>query len=315
MKNQYVNSLQEGDFVNDYFIAIRKDLRDRQTGGKFLGMVFKDRTGEIGGILWNNALEVAKLFELGDVVNVRGKVNSYQNRLQIQIDQVLPLREGDYSLTDLVHTPEGSDQDLKQLQAILNGIQNPWLRKLQERFWADAGFMSRFSTAAAAKKWHHEYRGGLVRHCYEMARLADLMCELYPEIDRDLLLTAVFIHDIGKLSEMSHELFVDYTDAGKLLGHLQIGCEMVQEKIRGIENFPEKLRLQLMHCILSHHGELQNGSPIVPKTIEAIVLHHIDNLDAQAAAFSRIIQETREKGQEWSEYLPLIDRVVWTKGI
>jgi 3'-5' exoribonuclease len=314
MKNQYVSNLQEGDFVNDYFIAVRKDLRDRQTGGKFLGMVFKDRTGEIGGILWNNASEVAKLFDLGDVVNVRGKVNSYQSRLQIQIDQVLPLREGDYNLEDLVYAPENTQQDLKRFRAILDGIQNPWLRKLLDGFWSDPDFLNRFSAAAAAKKWHHEYRGGLVRHCYEMARVAETICELYPETDRDVLLTGIFLHDVGKLEEMSHELYVDYTDAGKLIGHLQIGCEMVQEKIRGIESFPEKLRLQLMHCILSHHGELQNGSPVVPKTLEAIILHHIDNLDAQAAAFSRIVQETREKGQEWSDFLPLIDRVIWTKG-
>lgn len=315
MKNQYVRNLQEGDFINDYFIAVRKDLRDRQTGGKFLGMVFKDRTGEIGGILWNNAVEVAKLFDVGDVVNVRGRVNTYQNRLQVQIEQVLPLREGDFNTEDLVFTPENTQQDVKQFRAIMDSVQNPWLRKLLDRFWTDATFLNNFCTAAAAKKWHHEYRGGLIRHCYEMARLAETMCELYPEIDRDMLLTAIFLHDAGKLYEMSHELYVDYTDAGKLIGHLQIGCDMVQDRIREIENFPEKLRLQLLHCILSHHGELQNGSPMVPKTIEAIVLHHIDNLDAQTAAFSRIIQETREKGQEWSEYLPLIDRVVWTKGV
>ena len=147
-----------------------------------------------------------------------------------------------------------------------------------------------------------------------MARLAETTCELYPEIDRDLLLAGVLLHDIGKISEMSHELFVDYTNAGKLLGHLQIGADMAQEKMSAIDGFPEELRLQLLHFILSHHGELENGSPVLPKTIEAIVLHHIDNLDAQAAAFSRVIRETREKGQEWSDYLPLISRVIWTKG-
>jgi 3'-5' exoribonuclease len=313
MKNQYVGSLQEGDYINDYFVAIRKDLRPRQNGGKFLGMVFKDKTGEIGGVLWNNAPEVAKLFEVGDVVNLRGKVSVYQNRLQVQVDQVLPLRDSDYNVEDLVYTPPTIRADIDTFRAILDTVKHPFLQKLLQQFWGDADFVSRFSMAAAAKKWHHEYRGGLVRHCLEMARLAELMCELYPEIDRDILLVGVFLHDIGKLSEMSHDMYIDYTNAGKLLGHLQIGCEMTQAKIVQIDGFPDKLRMQLLHCVLSHHGELQNGSPVVPKTIEAIVLHHIDNLDAQAAAFSRIIQESRDNGQEWSDFLPLIDRVVWTK--
>jgi 3'-5' exoribonuclease len=146
-----------------------------------------------------------------------------------------------------------------------------------------------------------------------MARLAETMSELYPDLDRDVLLTGVFLHDLGKLSEMSHELFVDYTTEGKLLGHLQIGADMAQEKIRAIPGFPDGLRLQLLHMVLSHHGELQHGSPVLPKTLEAIVLHHIDNLDAQAAAVSRIVRETKEKRLEWSDYIQLIDRVIWTK--
>lgn len=314
MKSQFVNILQEGDYVNDYFVAARKDLRTKQDGGKFLGMVFKDKTGEMGGILWNNAAEVARTFELGDVVNVRGKINLYQNRLQVQIERVSPLNEGEYELSDLVATSDQSDEDVKQFRAIMESVQHEKLRALVDAFLNDEDFMTRFAAAAAAKRWHHEFRGGLVRHCYEMARIAETMCELYPEIDRDLLLTGVLIHDIGKLEEMSHELFVDYTDAGKLLGHLQIGCDMVNAKIATIPDFPEKLRLQVLHFVLSHHGEYAHGSSVLPKTLEAIVLHHIDNLDAQAAAFTRIIRETRDKRQDWSEFQPLIDRVVWTRG-
>ena len=313
MKNQYIDALQEGDYVNDYFIATRKDLRNKQNGGKFLGMVFKDKTGDVGGVMWQNATEVAKLFEVGDVVNVRGKVQRYQNRMQLVVDQVLPLKESDYSLDDLVDKAVGSDEDLEAFVAILKTIEQPELKALVEAFLADEAFMKAFANAAAAKKWHHEFRGGLLRHCYEMARIAETMCELYPAIDRDLLLTGVFVHDIGKLDELTHDMFVDYTDAGKLLGHLQIGCDMVQRKIDGIPDFPEHTRLQILHFVLSHHGELEHGSPILPKTLEAIVLHHIDNLDAQAAAFTRIIAEARGNQQEWSDYQNLIDRVIWTK--
>lgn len=314
MKNQFVNKLQEGDYVNDYFVAARKDLRPKQSGGKFLGMVFQDRTGDIGGVLWTNANDVARLFEVGDAVHVRGRVSTYQNRLQIQVDQVLPLRQGDYSVEDLVLSSGHAKDDWGQLRALLDEIEDPWLKQLNQLFIDDTDFINRFSQAAAGKKWHHEYRGGLVRHCYEMARIARTVCELYPEIDRDMLITGVFLHDIGKLDEMTHGLAVDYTTMGKLVGHLQIGADMAQEKIRQIPNFPEKHRLQLLHMILSHHGEFANGAPVLPKTLEAMVLHHIDNLDAQTAAISRVVRETRDRQQEWSDYLPLIERVIWTKG-
>jgi 3'-5' exoribonuclease len=139
------------------------------------------------------------------------------------------------------------------------------------------------------------------------------VCEVFPNVDRDLLLTGVLVHDVGKLEEMGQDLYVDYTTAGKLLGHLAIGTNMVQKRIEAISGFPESLRMQVIHCVLSHHGELVNGSPVVPKTLEALILYHLDNLDAQAAAFTRLIEETREKGQSWSEYVNLIDRQVWTK--
>jgi 3'-5' exoribonuclease len=313
MKRQFVNTLQEGDYLNDYFVATRKDLRSKQSGGHFLGMVFKDRTGEVGGILWNNAVEVADLFEPGDVVSVRGQVNTYQNRLQIRVEQISPLREGEFAIEDLVNAPGDAKADVEALKEILDTIEQPHLKQVIAAFWADQDFMSRFATAAAAKKWHHEYRGGLARHCYEMARLALTMCELYPELDRDVLLAGVFLHDLGKLTEMTHDLFVDYTNEGKLVGHLQVGCDMFQEKARAVPGFPDPLRLHILHLILSHHGELVHGSPVLPKSLEAIVLHHIDNLDAQAAAVSRIVRETRERRQEWSDYIQLIDRVIWAR--
>lgn len=314
MKKQFVESLQEGDAVNDYFVAIRKDLRDQPNGGKFLGMVFKDRTGEIGGILWTGAAGVARLFELGDVVNVRGTVASHQERLQVRVDQVLPLREHEYDPRDLVGAPIDVDAATADYLETLRSVRNPWLRALLDRFLADDGLMNRFTTAAAGRKWHHAYRGGLLQHCREMTTIAMTVCEVFPTLDRELLITAIFLHDIGKVDEMSHGLMIDYTTEGKLLGHLCIGAEMVRRKIDEVPEFPRETALQLLHCILAHHGELDHGSPVPPKTMEALVLYHCDNLDAQVDAFARIIDETREKGQSWSEYIPSIDRQVWTKG-
>ena len=311
MKTQFVETLQEGDVVNDYFVATRKDLRDAQSGNKFLGMSFKDRTGEIGGVMWNNAVSVAGMFEVGDVVNVRATVNSYQNRLQFRVDQVLPLKAGDFDPVDLVFVPEDTDRVVKEFRAIMETVEDSWLRPLVQGLLADDMLMARFAQAAAGRKWHHAYPGGLIEHCYEMARIAETVCALYPNIKRDLLMTGVFVHDIGKLEEMTHDLIVDYTTVGKLVGHLQIGCHMVSNRLDAIPGFSDPLRMQLYHLILSHHGEKELGSPVVPKTVEAIVLHHIDNLDAQANAFTRVVKETRGKGQEWSDFIPMIDRNIW----
>ncbi len=314
MKSQYIANLQEGDMVNDYFVAARKDLRTQQNGSKFLGLVFKDKTGEVGGILWNNAAAIASQFDLGDVVQVRGTVCSYQERTQIRVEQVLPLRAGEFDVADLVFVPENTTIVLDKFRAIMNTIKNEHIAQLVQSFLTDDSFMSRFSLAAAGKRWHHSFRGGLVQHCYEVARIAETMCDLIPQINRDLLLAGVFMHDIGKLIEMNHDLLVDYTTPGRLLGHIYIGAGMVQRKMDGVPNFPEHLRVQILHMILSHHGELVNGAPVLPKTLEAVVLYHCDNLDAQANAFERVINETKEKGQEWSEYFPTIDRQIWTCG-
>ncbi|MFP6615357.1 MAG: HD domain-containing protein [Candidatus Hydrogenedentota bacterium] len=313
MKKQYVENLQEGDVVNDYFVATRKDLRDTQSGGKFLGMVFKDRTGDVGGVMWNNAVSVSNLFDVGDIVNVRATVNTYQGRLQLRVDQVLPMKEDEYDTEDLVFTPENTTDISSAFVKIMETIENPFLKALVDSCLGDESFMEKFNACAAGKKWHHAFRGGLVQHCYEMARVADTMCELFPNLDRDMLLTGVFLHDIGKVEELSQGMYIDYTTAGKLVGHLEQGTAIANRKMDAIADLPETLRLQVLHMILSHHGELELGSPVVPKTLEAIVLAHIDNLDAQANAFDNVISANQTKGQEWSEYIGMIDRQIWNK--
>ncbi len=313
MKKQFVNVLQEGDVLNDYFVAVRKDVRNTQSGGKFLGLVFRDKTGEIGGVMWNNAEAVAARFELGDVVSVRGTVSLYQGRLQVRVDQVLPLKSGDYEPADLMFLPEDSSDGVQRFVGVLQTVTDPWLKQLIGAFLSDAPFMEKFAGAAAGKRWHHAYPGGLAQHCFEMTRIADVMCELFPSIDRDLLLAGIFLHDLGKTEELSQGLYIDYTTVGKLVGHLAIGLDMANEKMRAIEGFPEALRMEIQHLILSHHATLEQGSPTVPKTLEAMVLALIDDLDAQTDAFNRVVDETRGKGQNWSEFLPIIERQIFAR--
>ena len=175
------------------------------------------------------------------------------------MEQVVPLKEGEYDISDLVFTPESMREDMDTIRAVLDTVQDPWIRRLVDAFWNDAAFNVAFSSAAAAKKWHHEYRGGLARHTCEMFRLGDTMCELFSDINRDVLVAGIFLHDIGKLEEMTHDLVVEYTTPGRLLGHVQIGAAQVSEKIGAIDGFPETLRLQVLHCILAHH-RVQYGS-------------------------------------------------------
>lgn len=311
MKKQYISMLQEGERVNDYFLATRKDLRSKSNGEKFLGSSLKDKTGEIGAVMWSKAVEAAATFLVGDVVLVRGVVGSHQGRLQIRMEQIMPLREEDYCMDDLLYAPENMGAVQEAFGKILDSITDPHCNALVNSFWKDESFRNRFQKAAAGKKWHHEFQGGLLHHCYEMSCLAETMSRILPELKRDLLITVVFLHDIGKLKEMDHGAAVDYTTEGKLLGHIYMGCEMVQQKMSALPGFPERLKMEILHCILAHHGALESGSPVTPRSLEALVLHHIDDLNAQSAAFARIIRETRGKAQEWSDYLPIIERAIW----
>lgn len=313
MKRQYAAELIEGDRVNDYFLVARKDLRPRQNGGKFLGLVLRDKSGEIGAVAWDSAEMLSRLFEVGDVVAVRGSVHIYQGRPQVRVESIAALNPGDYDLADLRGASQDIVEDQRRYLEKLRSVEHPELKRLLALFLDDAGFMELFCRASAGKKWHHEYAGGLLRHCFEMTCLAETLCELFPELNRDLMVAAIFFHDIGKVKEMAHDLVVDYTDEGKLLGHLHLGARMLEGAISRISGFPEELRLRLVHCVLSHHGELQNGSPVTPRTAEAVALHFIDNLDAQTEAFLRVIRETRSRGQDWSDYQPLVDRVIWAR--
>lgn len=313
MKRQFVNQLEDGDTVNDYFVAVRKDLRDTQTGNKFLGCVFKDRTGEIGGMVWKNATGMAGLFEIGQVVNVRAAVTTYRDRLQLRVDQILPLREGEYDKADLVHVPENIREMAGAFWELLETIEQPALRLLVQTFKEDGAFAEQFLGAAAGKGWHHAHRGGLLQHCLELARMVDAVCVIYPQLNRDILLAGVLLHDIGKIEEMSQDLHIEYTTAGKLVGHVAQGVLIAQRRMDAIPDFPEELRLHLLHIVVSHHGEYAHGASVLPKTPEAIAFSKLDDLSAQVDAFTRVIGETQDKGDEWSPFLPLIDRQVHAK--
>jgi 3'-5' exoribonuclease len=182
---------------------------------------------------------------------------------------------------------------------------------LLRKFFSDQEFVKKFQAAPAGKSWHQAYLGGLLEHTLNVVQICEFVCQLYPGANRDLLITGAILHDIGKIYEYKYPEIIDYTDEGRLIGHITIQDALVTERIGEIKNFPTDLKNQLRHALMSHHGEKEMGSPKRPKTLEAVILHFADNLDAQAAGFSQIIKRTKEKGKSWSEFIQLIDRFLY----
>jgi 3'-5' exoribonuclease len=313
VKQVFVNHLAANTTVNDSFLLTRKELRTGPRGGLFLLLGLTDRTGDIDAILWNRAELVAKAVEEGDIVQVRGTIGVYQNRLQLRADSVEKVPREDARIEDYVYALENRDLLMAQLRDLLDTIENEWVAQLVGLFLDDDAFLEKFTATPAGKKWHHPYIGGLLQHTYEVVSICAKMAELFPEIDRDLLLASAFLHDIGKIHEMAVADTIRYTDEGKLLGHIVMGTQMALDRMRQIDGFPDSFRLQIEHAILGHQGEYEQESPVLPKTLEACVLYHADNLDAQTNAFVRVIERTQERSDAWSEYLPIIGRQIWTK--
>lgn len=310
MKKQWVNELAAPGTANGQFAVAAKSLREF-TRGRFLSLTLADRTGTIAAVLWDDAESMDRSLKLGDIVRVEGSVQEYRDSPQIKIDRIGLVDKGSVDLGDYRESLENAPEVLARLMAQLATISNPWLKQLVELFLGDVEFMGRFQQAAAAKRWHHGFHGGLLLHTTELVELAAAVAPLFPRADRDLLLTGAFVHDIGKIDELEGELGVDYSTVGRLIGHIVIGSQMVLDRTRQVKDFPATLAMHLQHLVLSHQGELAFASPVVPKSLEAILLHQMDDLNAQANAFQRIILDTRKRDAEWSDYQNIIDRQIW----
>jgi len=314
VEQKYIKELKPGDRVTAFFILRKKELRTKKASkDKYLALEFGDRTGRIQGTLWDNVVDVYSKIRVGDVVKIDGEVRLYQNRQHIIIDKVRKVRSDEKvdPARFLPRTPHRGEEQLKRLKEILNIISEPKLKELIGSFFQDEKFLKEFSRAPGGKLWHHAYLGGLLDHTLAVVRNANFLATNYPTINRDILLTSAFLHDIGKIDEFSLRGFVNYSTPGRLIGHVNLGFKLVLERISEIEDFPKAIKLQLLHCILSHHGEKEKGSPIEPMTIEALVLYYADELDAQINAFQRIISDEKEPGKEWSNYVNLIDRFIY----
>jgi 3'-5' exoribonuclease len=305
---RFVQQLADGDSVEEIYLAVDKQLRANRNGNLYLQLELRDRTGTIGARLWNVPDPLARSFEAGDFVRVKGKVQLFQGALQMilsHLERVVPDRIdlGDF----LPHTRQDVGKLYERLLGVLRKLGNVHLRALVESFLSDSDFVRDFCKAPAGVRNHHAYVGGLLEHVVTLLDAADRLAPLYPDLDRDLLLMGVFLHDVGKVRELSCERAFAYTDEGQLIGHIVIGIEMVNEQVKRAEEligerFPPELLLRLKHLIVSHHGTYEFGSPRLPMTPEAIALHHLDNLDAKVHSFVRDIREDTNKAASWTPY-------------
>lgn len=309
MPRRYVNQLVHGEAVDEVYLITDKQLRANRQGNLYLLLDLRDRTGVIGARLWNATEELASRFEAGELLHVKGKVQLFQNALQIILSHVDPA--GPSQFDPLEFHPQGAPEPAKLLARLrehVRGIEHPHLRALIDCFLIDETFLAKFTAAPAGVRNHHAYRGGLLEHVVTMATVATRIADLYPDVDRDLLIAGIFLHDLGKVDELSYEHgSFSYTDEGQLVGHLVMGVAMLREKIQKArdltgEPFPNELRLRLEHMIVSHHGAYEFGSAKLPMTTEAIALHHIDNLDAKLHLFSREIRDDPSRGTSWTPF-------------
>jgi 3'-5' exoribonuclease len=314
MTRRFVQQLTDGESVEDVFLVTDKQLRANRNGNLYLQLELRDRTGSISARLWNAGEHQFRSFEAGDFLLIKGKVQLFQGALQLILSQLERVAAEKVDLADfLPHTEHDVSKLLERLRGTLLRLGNPHLRALAECFLMDEPFVQGFCRAPAGIRNHHAYLGGLLEHVVTLLDAAERLLPLYPELDRDLLLMGVFLHDIGKVRELSYGRAFGYTDEGQLIGHLVIGVEMLNDKAARVpdltgEAMPRELLLRLKHMILSHHGTLEFGSPRLPMTPEAIALHHLDNLDAKIHSFTRDIREDPNTASAWTPFNPALQR-------
>lgn len=313
-KGVFVKDLAEGVEVEGVFLVKRKSLRRTRDGRPFLGLVLYDRSGAVEAQVWDDAQAFRVSFAERDYLRVRAVVDRYRERLSLRVLTCEPCRSEELSPEDFMPASTRPLGEMKaELRLRIRGIRDPYLRALLERVESDADLVNALALAPAASAVHHDFVGGLLEHTLSLMALCDAVARIYRDVDRDLLLTGAFLHDLGKVRELDAAPGFPYTDEGQLIGHIVLGYEIAMRKIDSIPGFPPELRTQLGHIILSHQGEYEWGSPKRPKTLEALVLHYLDNLDSKVAVFRKAADAAGAAGmdQRWTEYVRSLGRALY----
>jgi 3'-5' exoribonuclease len=310
----WISDIREDVQVRGQYLVKGKRTGSTKKGDPFLSLTLSDRTGELEAKVWERAEDLSRLFNEGDILEIEGYASSYRGQLQLTLSDLRAVEGIEEPDLFLEVTSQDVTKMTSQLREILRGIEHPQIRELAEGFLADRHFMALFKKAPAAKSFHHGYIGGLLEHTLSVCQMALMVAGHYPDLDKDLLVAGAFLHDVGKVKELAFGGLIEYTDEGRLLGHLTLGVSMVDEKLAAMAGFPEEIGLRLKHLILSHHGEYAFGSPKRPKFLEAFALHLIDDLDAKMNGLKRFMDRDRQEGN-WTDFNRLFERYFLKGGI
>lgn len=313
LNQKSIRELQNKDIIDHYFLLKRFELKKKKDGSNYLVIEVVDKTGSIPGNIWEGFEEFYKSASVGAIVKVKGSVELYSERLQLRVENInFASEKEEVSLLDFLPTSIRSPEEMKkEFWARVKKIHNDWLKTLLKKIFTQERF-EKFSFAPAGKSFHHNYIGGLLEHTLEVVQICDLMCDIserskyQPQINRDLLVTGALLHDIGKIEELSYDTVFDYTDKGRLVGHIVIAANWVYGACAQIPYFPEELQTLVLHLVLSHQGKLENATPVEPKTLEAIILYYADEMSAKTNAYRQILQSGGEANSNWTKYHNLI---------
>ncbi len=301
----------ENKVITSSFVVTTKQVKPKKTGEPYLALVLADRCGQIEAKMWDNVDDAIDAFDQDDFLKIKGLLNKYKNRFQITIHKVRRLADSEVDFADyLPKTTKDVDELWRTLTEFVQSFHDPHLRTLLQTFMADSEIAAAYRNAPAAKTLHHAYIGGLLDHVVSLFRSCDLVCRNYPQINRDLLLTGAFLHDIGKIHELSYTRSFSYTSRGQLLGHMIIELEMLQGKIVQVPGFPDELKILLEHLIISHHGHYEFGSPKLPMFPEALMLHYLDDLDSKMESMRAHFEREVESDSNWTSYNPSLGRTL-----
>ncbi len=315
MKDFYVRDAAqfENKIITTSFVVAVKQVKPKKTGEPYLALTLADRSGHIDAKVWDNVPEIMASFEQDDFVKVRGLINKYNNRFQLTVHKLKRVDESEIDYSDyLPKTTKDIDQLWRTLGEFVASLQNLHLKALLENFMSDPAIAHAYRNAPAAKTLHHAYIGGLLDHVVSLVKVCDLACRNYPQIDRDLLLAGAFLHDIGKVHELSYARSFTYTTRGQLLGHMIIELEMLQAKLPA--DFPAELKTLLEHMIISHHGQYEFGSPKLPMFPEALMLHYLDDLDSKMESMRAHCEREADLESAWTSYNPSLARPLLDTG-
>ena len=311
MKEVWVNQLSPGQRVEANFVIRKFELKE-YSGRKFLSLEFGDNTGRIGGVCWEGFEDYIGKFAPGNIVRVSGTVGTYREMPQINVNLLEPVTPVNIDPTDfLPRGPRDPQQMLAELDAIIAAVKDPDYRGLLDETFKDGVIRRKFAITPAAKLWHHSYIGGLAEHTLNVVKLCQAAAGLYKQVNRDLLIAGALLHDLGKIDTYSLNNFFDYTDEGRLVGHIAIADKLICNKLSRMEGFPNEKKTLIRHLVLSHQGTYDQASPVLPQVLEANILYIVDLLDSRAGGILKVMSKLRQPGQRWSGYVKLLERYLY----